>query len=197
MVEDCVKCIVLFLMRGTSVVDKPTKAMSIKGTEFIQSMRLKANLVATVLKVEGEDPAVTLPRTAATFPLYSLAILKRFDTKIERPVTVAELSPHHIADIPKSWMCSLIYASIPAVSIEQVPLMGKILKTILKHGVLEGDVMNQQNKDLPWHKQTPLKKILETLNYARVAATGNRLIDSKKIISFLSSCLPNPRKPGC
>lgn len=74
--------------------------------------------------------------------------------------------------------------------------MGKIVKTVLLYCTLEGNVINTNNKDLPWQTMNNMEKVYETTKYIKAAVMGSHSQLLAKNLRFLTSCLPIMRKPN-
>lgn len=167
--------IMLFLQRGTSVVD--SKKMGTLQTEAKKRVAFLKNKYHIASKIGNSDKkmVVTLSRIAACFPLVTCAVM--FTSKVPRPVSEDTMKSRYV-DFPRhlrnSCWFSIIYPK------------GKnsgIVKALLHYQVLEGIVINQKNKE--YKEMTLESKMEEAIKYGSAAFRSPLIKDAdrKKAVS--------------
>lgn len=190
--KDIVKLILLFFIRGTSVIQFPSKNMKEAGTTFILKQKQLLNIqqkIGTNIDQPGKM-VVTLPRICSAFPGQSLMILKVNGAKIQRPVTDNMLLMHCLPDLPKPWTSSVVFSALPYPCVAELENFGKVLKTLLAYSFLESEIINQKNKSYKAKTFEQKWTLIDTYSRAAFNSTITNKADREHL--FLKYCMPMP-----
>lgn len=162
---DMVFLIMLFLQRGTSVID-PSKLTTLpeETREKVAGLRVKYAIASKIGK-KNKVKAVTLSRIAACFPTVVCKIM--FEANITRPVsadTMAAIYPGFPKFLRNSCWFSIFWKG------------GKhtgIIKALLHYQVAEGAVINQKNAE--YRGRTSEEKMEDAIRYAAAAFSSEML----------------------
>lgn len=171
--NDMVFLIILFLQRGTSVVDK-TKigTMSQEAKKRVAFLKKKYGLIAKIEKAD-KSTAITLSRVAACFPTVVCQIM--YAAEIQRPVSaesMAGIYPGFPVFLRNSCWFSIFY--------EKGPYLG-ILKALLHYQIMEGTTINTKNAE---YRAKPLEeKMEEAIKYGAAAFKSELvLLDDRRAL---------------
>lgn len=153
---DMVFLIVLFLQRGTSVIDpKKIGTMAQDTKKKVAMLKKKYGIIAKIANAQ-KDTAITLSRIAACFPLITCRIMA--DAPVDRPVATESMQRVY-PDYPKMLRNSCFFAIFyPGGK------MTGIIKALLHHQHAEGMIINQKNAD--YKKKTSEERMEEVIKYA-------------------------------
>lgn len=148
--------IVLFLQRGTSVIDhKKIGTMAQKTKKKVAVLKKKYGIIAKIANAK-KDTAITLSRIAACFPL--IACRAMAEGNIDRPVATESMAKE-FRNFPKflrnSCFFSLFYEG---------GKMTGIVMALLAYQFAEGEVINQKNAD--YKKKNKDEKMEDVIKYA-------------------------------
>lgn len=157
--NDMVFLIILFLQRGTSVVDKSKLGtMSQECRKRVAFLKKKYCLIAKIDKAD-KSTAITLSRIAACFPTVVCHIMHT--TEIPRPVSAESMATIY-PGFPKFLRNSCWFS----IFFDGAPYLG-ILKALLHYQVMEGTTINSKNAE---YKAKPAEdKMEEAIKYGAAA----------------------------
>lgn len=190
--EVVVKLILLFFVRGTSIIKEPTKNMTEDGSNFVTRQKQVLNLQQKVTgnKDRVSKMVVTLPRICSAFPGQSLNILKVNGNNIQRPVTHNNLMLHGIPDYPKAWTTSVVFSVLPFPNANEMINFGRVLKTLLAYAFLESEIINQNEKR--YTSKTLEQKWTLVDTYSRAAFNSPVTTMEEREHLFMKYCFPVP-----
>lgn len=154
--NDMVFLILLFLQRGTSVIDKKKiGTMKKETTKTVAHLKKKYNILSN-LKNADKSNAITLSRIAAVFPLITCHIM--YYAKVDRPVahqSMEKLYNSYPAHLRCSSFFSLFYPGGKQTG---------LVKALLHYQFLEGEVINSNNKD--YKEKSKAEKMEDVIKYS-------------------------------
>lgn len=167
--------IVLFLQRGTSVIDK-TKLGTVKKETRAKIAYLKKKYgILAKMGSEHKNSTITLSRIAACFPLICCKIMVEA-TEISRPVSAEAIQVKYVgypAFLRNSCFFSIFY--------EDGPHEG-ILKALLYYQYCEGKVINQKNAD--YKKKSKEEMMEDVIKYASASFRSDLVpLDKRRKLS--------------
>lgn len=163
--------IILFLQRGTSVID-PRKigTMSRETREKVAFLKKKYGLLSKIGPKANKIEAVTLSRIAACYPTLVCRVMH--DALIQRPISVETMQKHYTgfpAFLRNSCWFSIIYEGAK---------YGGIVKALLHYQILEGRLINQKNADYKLKDEEEVME--ETIKYASAAFRSELIPEAER-----------------
>lgn len=195
-ITDVITLVLLFFVRGTSVV-RDQKNMIEAGAEALKRISKVIDLKSRIGSNKDTPNAMvaTLPRVCSAFPGHALMVLRINGNNITRPVTEDALIGYGLADYPKAWTSNVMFGILPYPSAEEMEIFGKLCKTLMFYGFLEGEIINQKDKAYP--SKTIGEKFTSIDTYAKAAYTSSGAGKADRDEIFSKNYMPIPVPDEC